>query len=291
MIEPLSTLSVPPPRTAPAVRRNPWVLFALAADVALVLGVLRIQRQIEVAPKSVTARQPYGALQSVATLSDRVIFFYPSGTRVVSLRADLTLPGASMQVNSSPVIWRATTADSESSGRGRFWTDLSRPAVQTVRASRVVTLEGSAVLGDSTVRWSSGGVTLTARSGALVSRPWVEYNAQRMYTDTDFRLHEAVLAEVNGEQNIVDSRGARLRMANGRVVNARVSIATTLGSLWGFEVLVPGFLTLLGSHLALLASARTQHENDRPFVQKFFRWCGLLGAFLVGAIALAVWKV
>lgn len=221
--------------------RNPWVVFALVADLALVVGVWRIPRKVSLTP-----------------------------------------PVASVGRVLSPQSWRGGHA-------GVAGSDGSAAFV------RVRVLQGSAALGDVTTQWALGSgaqaLRLTARSGAFVAHPWIELNGQRVIVNGDFRFGEARVEVVNGLQICTDSRGLQLRFRGGNIVNERVSLADTLGSLWEFEVIVTAFLTLLGSHLALLASVRSDQQSEKPFVQKFLRWCALLGAFLVGAIALAVWKV
>jgi hypothetical protein len=279
------------------------VLFALCADVVLFVAILKIPRPIELYERPAAPALPHGAPsrtapEAVLIQGESVLFFCGQKVHVIELsradrwvdRTDQSLgPARLLDLSERPF---RVSAVGRIKTRQWFQWPAARADLSTaprVHQARLETLDGSASLGAVTEQWSTSALTVRAHTGPLVRRPWVEVAGNRWLTNGDFRLSEAVLVEANGEQNIIDSRGARLRIAQGRLRNARVSLAATLGTIWGFETIVAAFLTLLGSHLALLAAARTQ-RSDQPFVQKFFRWCSLLGAFLVGAMALAVLK-
>jgi hypothetical protein len=277
-----------PPVRGPLAPPRPlarWALAVVLADCALLVGLARVPPLLAMAPEAF--RPPPGArLVRGLTTVDHAVFLWRSGA---GGHAVIVPPqGASRVVSLDATRWEAALSDPcPALALG------PREACETApRASRA-TLEGSESSGALTVRAEWSGLTLTARRGFRVERPWIAVGARRHPVTRDVRIEDLVRMDARSGLGgwLAGPRGERLALTPraDALVGERVSTLALLAGRVGTDGLALSAGLWLCAHAVALAAARA--EGSSPFWKNFLRWSALVATAIAGGLALAAHRL
>jgi hypothetical protein len=288
------------PAPAPSRPLARWALATLAMDAVLLATLWRLPRPIESEP----AGAPRGAVAKAIVTRGHAVFLlgHTGSQRLVIVSATGPARVADFAWSGDGDVRCAMLSQAEPSARcpepaERAMRDGLEFVVWRVGAmrwepaiTRVQSSTGDASGREREVRATVDGLSVQARLGYRVERPWVQVEDRRERVERDMRVERAAL--VRGAQNeplfMATPDGGRWAI-DRRVAQRRRGLFSTLaGELGELSLMAAGAWLL--AQVTALAAARTT-EGSSVFWRRFLRWSAMLGTFVTGALALGAMRL
>jgi hypothetical protein len=258
-----------------------WALAIALADLALIAGIVRVPAALDLGVEPY--RPPPGARMTRARVTaDRAVFLWRSG--VGGHAVVLASHGAPVVRALDAAHWESALSDP----CGALAIGPTASCAPAATAARTV-LEGGEASGAVTVQARWEGLTLTARRGFRVERPWIALGSRRVSVTRDVRVEDLVRVGVRAGSAgwLAGPRGERLVLApaGDGLLGARVSALARITGRLGMDGLALAAGLWLCAQTIALAAARS--DGSSVFWRRFLRWSALLATAVTGGLALA----